>query len=216
MFNYWLYSIISIIFSWILYKITEEYKYSMVFYSFTLLIILIYYLIEIVIEYYIDKKYSKYLSSVKCKLNQCKYINQEHKRCNETECHKEIISSICKKNCPLDYQNQLCENIYNCDNHYLCKEINNKCVTKGTKCEVLINSEIDNIKSNKKEELNKILNKLNKIGIRKNTLDNYLGINIFLIVIFFLLFLIYLKYNNKIIIKLNYINSNKIKNYLSL
>lgn len=211
MFNYCIYAILSIIYSWMCYKLTNKNKYGITFYFVSVMLICIYYIIKFILNFYIELKFKKYLNSLKCKLRQCNYIIKQNQKCNKNECNTDNISSDCKTYCSDNYQNELCKNIIHCDNHYLCKPNKNDCIIKNNDCKSLIDKEMEDIKNKKESQLKDILKTLDEIGIRKSNLEDYLGINIFILTFLFMIFLIYLYYFNKIEFVINLIFLNKLK-----
>jgi hypothetical protein len=189
---YWIYAILSIFYSWLFYKLTEKNKYAIIFYIISLVIILLYYVMIMVINFYIYLKYKSSLSKLECKLRQCK--------------------NIIKKS---ENQNKLCENTFYCDDHYLCKRessTSRNCIIKWD-CLELITKAIQNININKQNKFNKIMDTLDRIGIHKKTLDEYLKIYIFILTFIFLILLLYLYYNDKltIIFDLTFLDLDYIK-----
>jgi hypothetical protein len=192
---YWIYAILSSFYSWLIYKLTESNIYGIIFYVISLLIIALYYVIFMIINLYIDLKYKKSLDQLECKLKRCKTIKKNNKNPDE-----------------------LCKNTFSCDDHYLCKrpDTNSRnCVIKGD-CLELITKYINKININKSNELNNTMNTLNKIGIRKKTLDDYLFIYIYILSFIFLILLLYLYHLNKIsiIFDLTFLDLDYIKQLL--
>jgi hypothetical protein len=193
---YWIYALLSIFYSWLFYKLTEKNRYGIIFYIISLVIVALYYVTYLIINLYLDLKYKNKIDKLECKLRQCKNI-------------------IKKK----EDQDTLCKNTFYCDDHYLCKRVDKKsrnCVIKGD-CLELITKNINEININKAKEFNKIMNTLDKIGIHKNNLDNYLKIYLIVLSFIFLFFLLYLYYFNKIniIFDLTFLDLNYIKKKLN-
>ena len=182
---YWIYAILSSFYSWLIYKLTDTNIYGIIFYVISLLIIALYYSVLMIVNLYSDLKYKKTLNQLNCKLKNCKNIK--------------------KKN---EDPNKLCENTFSCDNHYLCKrpDANSRnCVIKGD-CLELITKHINAINITKSTEFDNIMNTLDRIGIRKKTLDDYLQIYIYVLSFIFLILLLYLYHLNKINIILDLTN----------
>ena len=202
---YWIYALLSIFYSWLFYKLSNKNIYGIIFYILSLFIIGIYYLIVIIINLFIQLKYRSVTNSLECKRKNCKRLIKKHSAClNECiETDRTDISEECYNYCEDDYQNLLCENIIDCDNHYLCKPSGTKCVTKDSGCEKLIKEQINIIESKKEKELKNIIKVMNKNGIRKQKLDDYLEINCYLLSLLALLYFLYLFYKKKITNKLD-------------
>jgi hypothetical protein len=218
MFVYWIYSLLAIFYSWLFYKLTSKNIYAIIFYLISLIIIGLYYFTNLIISLYLDFKYKKDLNLLHCKLRQCNNIIKKHTICYKEECNTpDTISEKCKLYCKDDYQNILCENIFNCNNHYLCKPYKNKCIIRQGNCKILIEKQIQSIKNKQKNELMEAIKTLDKIGIRKKTLDEYLKINIYVLSVLFMLFLLYLYYTNKVSIIFDFVflDTNYIKKKLN-
>ena len=188
MFIYWIYAIISIISTWILYKITEKYKYPILFYFISLFFILFYYLLIQFVKFYYYLKYRKELSILECNKNRCEKLIKENK------------------------QEKLCENVFNCDNHYLCKRPNEKsgnCEIKGN-CLILIKLKINEIEKLKNKEFENTMQVLNNLGLHKDNLDEFLKICLLLLLFIFLLIILFLVFFDKLEINLDLSKINNI------
>lgn len=212
---YWIYALLSIFYSWLFYKLTNKNGYGIIFYILSLFIIAIYYLIVIIINLFIQLKYRSITNSLKCKDRHCKRIIKQHSVCFD-ECkssNESNVSQECKNYCEDDYQNVLCENIIQCDEHYLCKPSGTKCIVKDSGCERLIKEQLDIIENKKEKELKEIIKAMDKNGIRKEKLDDYLEINCYLLSLLALLYFLYLFYKKQItiILDLTFLDINHLK-----
>lgn len=212
---YWIYALLSIFYSWLFYKLTNKNIYGIIFYVISLIIIGIYYLIVIIIKLFIQLKYRSTTNLLKCKYKKCKKIIKQHSGClNECrETDNTNISDECYNYCQDDYQNVLCENIIHCNNHYLCKPSGTKCVIKEVGCQKLIKEQLDIVVSKKEKELKDIIKAMDKNGIRKERLDDYLEINCYLLSLLSLLYFLYLFYKKQItiILDLTFLDINYLK-----
>jgi hypothetical protein len=215
MFVYWIYALLSIFYSWLFYKLTDRNVYGIIFYIISLIIIGIYYLIVIIIDLFIDLKYKKATNSLECKSESCKQMIKQYSKCNE-ECNNDIVSEECNNYCNSNYQDLLCKNIIHCDNHYLCRRKNSRCVIKDEGCKRLIDQQIQIIKNKKENELKSAIKTLDDIGIRKKTLEEYLEVNIYVLSFLFLLIFLYLFYKKQItiILDLTFLDLNYIRNII--
>ena len=212
---YWIYALLSIFYSWLFYKLTDKNKYGIIFYIISLLIIGIYYLIVIIIKLFIQLKYRSITNSLECKYKHCNKIIKQHSLCFD-ECNDPNISEECNDYCDDDYQNILCKNIIHCDNHYLCKPSESRCVIKDAGCDNLIKEQIDIIKSKKENELKNIIKSMDKNGIRKKILSDYLEISCYILSFLALLYFLYIYYKKQItiILDLTFLDISYLKNII--
>jgi hypothetical protein len=215
---YWIYALLSIFYSWLFYKLTNKNGYGIIFYILSLFIIVIYYLIVIIINLFIQLKYRSVTKSLECNYNHCKKIIKRHLVC-ANECKNSNDSNVseeCNNYCNDDYQNILCKNIFQCENHYLCKPSGTKCVVKEDGCEKLIKEQLDILESKKEKELKDIIKAMNKNGIRKEKLDDYLEINCYVLSLLALLYFLYLFYKKQItiILDLTFLDINHLKHII--
>jgi hypothetical protein len=83
-------------------------------------------------------------------------------------------------------------------------------------CEKLIKEQLDILESKKEKELKDIIKAMNKNGIRKEKLDDYLEINCYVLSLLALLYFLYLFYKKQItiILDLTFLDINHLKHII--
>ena len=148
MYIYWLYSILTIFYCWLLFKVTSSYKIIIIFYSITVLFIIFYFISKRLINKINNEIYLKKLNNLKCmtaKVNKGLSVCDKTYYCKDNDfCHSSEISHCIDK-----------PNIGN-----------------------LIETKIIEIKKEKDKNLQDTLKFLDTYNIRSTTLDKSLNIYI--------------------------------------
>ena len=173
MYIYWLYSILTIFYCWLLFKITSSYKIIIVFYSITVSFIIFHFLSKTLINKINNEIYLKKLKNLKCMKAK---VNKGESVCNNT---------------------YYCKNNYFCDSHEP-----NSCKDKSNIGD-LIEKKIIEINIEKDEKLQDTLKFLDKYYIRHKTLDQSLNIYIIYISFIFLFIFLFKMNNGGSDIQLN-------------
>lgn len=188
MYIYWLYAFLSIFYSWIILTCSKSYKNTIIFYSISVLFILIYFIFNIIIEFIVNIRYSKKISQLNCMKNRLKKD-----------------SDICGKY------------VY-CSNNLFCNETKDgRCTSKFTNNQKFIeaiDSEINKINITKKNEIKDTDSFLDKYYIKKYTFDKTLKIYIIYLSLFFVIYFLLIIKDTDINLDLSGLNMNYIRKKL--
>lgn len=105
-YNYWLYAILTIIFSYILLKLFDSYFVVILFYFISCFYLSLYFLIPSFVDIRVNNKYKKDLEDYDCVINDC--INKNCVRFDEESCNNE---KYCKYNSSCIHDNSKCEDL---------------------------------------------------------------------------------------------------------
>lgn len=178
---FWIYSLISILMCWILYRLTNKSKHILIFYILSLILLLFYFIVEIYLMIYYNLKYRSDRDSLKCKEQQCK------------TCH---LNNDCDELCD--------KNSYECEKDIFCKIENEQCLLKDD-CQNTINNYKNNISNKIKKDKKDILNWLDENNIRKKDFEKYIKFYLIILTFVFLCYLIILLLLGKITIQWTFI-----------
>lgn len=179
---FWLYSILTILMCWILYRLTNKSFHIIIFYILSLLLILFYFICDILIFFINYFKFRSFKKILNCNENKCKNCNID-----------DNCDLLCKKN------------NYDCNKDLFCKIENDTCVLKND-CNTTIENYYKNIQLQKDENKNKYINWLNETNIRKKDFDDYLKFYSIFLLFIFLIYIIILLLLGKITIEWSYLN----------
>lgn len=189
MYIYWLYAILSIFYSWVILKCSKSYRKTIIFYSISVLFILIYFIFNFIIEKIVNISYSNKLSRLNCMKNKLK---------------KDANIDICGKY------------VY-CYNNLFCNETEGRCKSKfKTNQEFIeaIDNEVNKINLDKETKIKNTNRILDKYYIKKDTFDKNLKIYIIYLSLFFVFYFLMIMKNTDINFDLSGLNMNYIRKKL--
>jgi hypothetical protein len=111
-YNYWLYSLLTILFCWIIYNLDKSNWTMLSFYLISCFYLALYFIINLLVKLIINKKYKKKLDNLECNIQQCH--NDECDEKTSSECDKSIICLKKGDNCIKNKEK--CKNFDNIQN----------------------------------------------------------------------------------------------------
>jgi hypothetical protein len=184
---FWIYSLISILMCWILYRLTGKSLHLIIFYIISLFLLLFYFMCDLFIFLYSYFKFRSDIKSLECKTRECKR---------------------CKLN---DECDNLCDKTnYECVKDLFCKvktvdEVD-KCVRKDVEdCDITIKNYYDNINATNISDKKSFFDWLDDNNVRKIDFNKYIKFYLIILLFTFLCYLIVLLLSGKITIQLSFI-----------